>query len=151
MVSDYLSGVPHDWPCRHGRAHNLALLLCRGTSFMRNNPLLGNSTRIMSRAIWWPCGGGRVLVSEVPLYTHGRHTRCMASTTTGKDPQVLSIDTVAPLFNYCSGFNVWDYSSVAIVSPTHHSQPRTINPNPSTLNPQLYSVSPELYARNSEP
>ena len=42
--------------------------LYRGTSLIRNNPLLGPYSRSMSRAIWWPWGGGVFLMSEVPLY-----------------------------------------------------------------------------------
>jgi len=40
----------------------------RGTSLIRNNPLPGSYSRIMSRAISWPWGGGVFLMSEVPLY-----------------------------------------------------------------------------------
>ena len=39
----------------------------RGTSLIRNNPLLGSYSRTMSRGIWWPQGGGVFLMSEVPL------------------------------------------------------------------------------------
>jgi len=39
----------------------------RGTSLMRNKPLLGPYSRTMCRAIWWPEGGGLFLMSEVTL------------------------------------------------------------------------------------
>jgi len=40
----------------------------RGTSLIRNNPLLGPYSRTMSMAMWWPYGGGVFLMSEVTLY-----------------------------------------------------------------------------------
>ena len=43
----------------------------RGTSLIRNSPLVGPYSRTMSRALWWPKGGGVFLMSEVPLYLHG--------------------------------------------------------------------------------
>ena len=42
--------------------------LYRGTSLIRNSPLLGPYSRTVSRALWWPPGGGLFLISEVPLY-----------------------------------------------------------------------------------
>ena len=39
----------------------------RGTSLVRNKPLLGLYSRTMSGAIWWPRRGGVFLMSEVPL------------------------------------------------------------------------------------
>ena len=39
----------------------------RGTSLIRNNPLLGTYSRTVSRALWWPEEGGVFLMSEVPL------------------------------------------------------------------------------------
>ena len=38
----------------------------RGTSLIRNNPLLGPYSRTMSGDIWWPEEGG-LNMSEVPL------------------------------------------------------------------------------------
>ena len=40
----------------------------RGTSLIRNCAPLGPYSRIMPRALWWPSGGGRFIMSEVPLY-----------------------------------------------------------------------------------
>ena len=40
----------------------------RGTSRIRNSPLLGPFSRTMSRAIWRPQGGGVFLMSEAPQY-----------------------------------------------------------------------------------
>ena len=42
----------------------------RGTSLMRNRIPLGPCSRTMPRVLWWPCGGGLFLISEVrvPLY-----------------------------------------------------------------------------------
>ena len=39
----------------------------RGTSLIRNRPLLGPYSRTMSGGLWWPYGGGGVLMSEIPL------------------------------------------------------------------------------------
>ena len=39
----------------------------RGTSLIRNSPLLGPYSRTVFRALWWPQGGGVFLMSEVPL------------------------------------------------------------------------------------
>ena len=39
----------------------------RGTSLIRNSPLLGPYSRTVPRALWWPWGGGVFLMSEVPL------------------------------------------------------------------------------------
>ena len=41
--------------------------MCRGTSLIRNSPLVGPYSRTMSRALWWPWGGGVFLISEVLL------------------------------------------------------------------------------------
>ena len=41
-----LVGVMYDPPVIHRG--------CRGTSLIRNNPLLGPCCKTMSRAIWWP-------------------------------------------------------------------------------------------------
>ena len=43
----------------------------RGTSLIRNRAPLGPYSRNMSRALWWPSGGGLFLMSEVPLYADG--------------------------------------------------------------------------------
>ena len=40
----------------------------RGTSLNKERLLLGPYSRTMSKAIWRSCGGGRFLMSEVPLY-----------------------------------------------------------------------------------
>ena len=40
----------------------------RGTSLIRNSALQGPYSRTMHRALWWVLGGGRFLMSEVPLY-----------------------------------------------------------------------------------
>ena len=40
----------------------------RGASLIRNCAPLGPYSRIMPRALWWANGGGRFIVSEVPLY-----------------------------------------------------------------------------------
>ena len=40
----------------------------RGTSLIRNTPLLRPCRRTMPRAVWWSGGGGLFLMSEVPLY-----------------------------------------------------------------------------------
>jgi len=39
----------------------------RGTSLIRNRTHLGPYSRPMPRALWWSLGGGRFLMSEVPL------------------------------------------------------------------------------------
>ena len=44
------------------------LLPYRGTSLIRNSAPLGPYSRTMPRALWWSYGGGRFLMSEVPLY-----------------------------------------------------------------------------------
>ena len=46
----------------------------RGTSLIRNNPLLGPCSRTMPRTLWWSYGGGAVSYErgapvQVPLYT----------------------------------------------------------------------------------
>jgi hypothetical protein len=43
--------------------------LYRGTSLIKNNPLLGHCSRTMTRAIWWPLGVGVLPMSEVSLWT----------------------------------------------------------------------------------
>jgi len=40
----------------------------RGTSLIRNSLSLGPYSRTVPRALWWSEGGGRFLMSEVPLY-----------------------------------------------------------------------------------
>ena len=39
----------------------------RGTSLIRNAPLIGPYSRTISRVLWWSWGGGRFLMSVVPL------------------------------------------------------------------------------------
>ena len=51
----------------HGCLDALGLVMYRGTSLIRNHFPLGPYSRIMPRALWWPYGGGLVLMSEVPL------------------------------------------------------------------------------------
>jgi len=41
-----------------------------GTSLIRNRPTLAPYSRFMGRDLWWSRGGGRFLMSEVPLYVH---------------------------------------------------------------------------------
>ena len=40
----------------------------RGTSLARKRTPLGPYSRTMPRLLWWCCGGGRFLMSEVPLF-----------------------------------------------------------------------------------
>ena len=40
----------------------------RGISLIRIRAPLGPYIRIMPRALWWPYGGGLLLMSEAPLY-----------------------------------------------------------------------------------
>ena len=40
----------------------------RGTSLIRKRAPLGHYSRTMPRALWWSQGGGRFLMSEVPMY-----------------------------------------------------------------------------------
>ena len=54
------------------------LLRYRGASLIRNCPLLGPYSRPMPGPLWWSGGGGRFLMSEVPLYSFGR-SACMAA------------------------------------------------------------------------
>ena len=62
------------------RAHQMKQTLCRikvagmrapvgyrGTSLIRNSATLGPYSRNTPRALWWSYGGGRFLMSEVPL------------------------------------------------------------------------------------
>jgi len=39
----------------------------RGTSLIRNTPLLGTCSRTIPRVLWWSSGGGLFLMSKVPL------------------------------------------------------------------------------------
>jgi len=39
-----------------------------GTSLIKNSLPLGPNSRTMPRALWWPQGVGRFLMSEVSLY-----------------------------------------------------------------------------------
>jgi len=41
----------------------------RGTSLIKNNPLLGPYSRTMNRALWWSWGKGLFFMSEVFLHT----------------------------------------------------------------------------------
>ena len=41
----------------------------RGTSLIRDSPLLGPYSRPMPRAPWWSQGGGQFLASKLPLYS----------------------------------------------------------------------------------
>ena len=41
----------------------------RGTSFIRNTPLLGQYSRTIPRVLRWSYGGWLFLISEVPLYS----------------------------------------------------------------------------------
>ena len=43
--------------------------LYRGTSLIRNTPLLGPYSRTKPRVLWWSWGGGLFIMSEVPLCT----------------------------------------------------------------------------------
>ena len=43
----------------------------RGTSLIRNTPLLGHYSRTIPRVLWLSYGWGLFLMSEVPLYTSG--------------------------------------------------------------------------------
>ena len=45
------------------------LLAYRGTSLIRNTPLLGPYKRTMFKALWRSWGGGLFLMGEVPLYS----------------------------------------------------------------------------------
>ena len=47
----------------------------RSTSLVRKRTLLGPYRRPMPRALWWPRGGQRFLMNEVPLYSHGARAR----------------------------------------------------------------------------
>ena len=40
----------------------------QGSSLIRNNSFLGPYSRTISRAVWWPYGGGVFLTSEVSLH-----------------------------------------------------------------------------------
>jgi len=52
------------------RAHQIDGPNYRGNSLMRNSALVGPYNRTMSRALWWSqVGGGRFLMSEVPMYS----------------------------------------------------------------------------------
>ena len=42
--------------------------MCRDSSLIKSNLLLGPYSRTVSRALWWPQGRGLFLLSEVPLY-----------------------------------------------------------------------------------
>ena len=53
------------------RCMSMDLWQYRGTSLITKRHPLGPYTRTMPRDIWWPWGGVRFLMSEVPLYTHG--------------------------------------------------------------------------------
>ena len=53
--------APWEWdmlgtgvPIHDARVRRCGSYLYRGTSLIRNNPLLGHCSRTMSRAIWWP-------------------------------------------------------------------------------------------------
>ena len=46
--------------------------LYRVTSLIRNRPTLAPYSRFVARALWWSWGGGRFLMSEVPLSTRTR-------------------------------------------------------------------------------
>ena len=43
-------------------------IVYRGTSLIRNTPLLGPYSRTIPVVIWWSWGGGLFLMSEVPLH-----------------------------------------------------------------------------------
>ena len=43
----------------------------KGTSLIRNIPLVGPHIRTVSRALWWPWGGGVFLMSEATLQPLG--------------------------------------------------------------------------------
>ena len=43
----------------------------RGTSLIRNTPLLGPCSRTIPRVLCWSQGGGLFLMSEVLLFPHG--------------------------------------------------------------------------------
>ena len=50
---------------------------CRGSSLIRNTPLLGPYSRTIPRVLRWSWGGGLFLMSEVPLWScSGRSSRC---------------------------------------------------------------------------
>jgi len=47
----------------------------RGTSLIRNRSPLGPYSSHMHRDLWWSYGGGRFLMSEVPLYPKADRSR----------------------------------------------------------------------------
>ena len=58
------------WPGLSGKTPETAFscaLFYRGTSLIKNRRLLGPYSRAMPRALWKSWGGGRFLMSEVPL------------------------------------------------------------------------------------
>ena len=57
--------------------------LYRGTSLIRNSLPLGPFSRTLPRALWWSWGGGRFLMSEVPLYMGTSLTTQRATTCKG--------------------------------------------------------------------
>ena len=66
----------------------------RGTSLIRNTPLLGPYSRTIPRVLWRSQGGGLFLMSEVPLYTGaGRVVRGAERVLAG----VLALLAQAPL------------------------------------------------------
>ena len=46
----------------------------RGTSLIRNTPLLRPYSRTIPRVLWWFYGRGLFLIGEVPLYAGSRIT-----------------------------------------------------------------------------
>ena len=47
---------------------------CRCTSLIRNRRSLGPYSRTMPRALWWPWGGGRFLLSKIQEYLAHKKT-----------------------------------------------------------------------------
>ena len=58
----------------------------RGTSLIRNCPSLGPYGRPLPRALWWSCGRGQFLMSEVPLY----------HATRGSSSPLAACDSIPP-------------------------------------------------------
>ena len=50
----------------------------RGTSLIKNHPLLGPYSRPMPRTLRWSYGGGLFFMSEVPLYARWQGVWCVS-------------------------------------------------------------------------
>ena len=74
----------------------------RGTSPIRNSPLLGPFSRTVYKALWWPRGEGIFSMSKEPLYIAFAGTATSPPSPTSREVIPCSLETGAIITSYAS-------------------------------------------------